>query len=97
MLWPQRTLNLNILLNQFTSSSKCNIGTRQGELSTPMLFSLYINDLYIHIIIKIIKTLFNENACLQEHYKTTTLQNNKVKSMSHVIHCLTLSPFGYHG
>ena len=63
MLWPQRTLNLNILLNQFTSSSKCNIGTRQGELSTPMLFSLYINDLYIHIII-IIKTLFNEDDYL---------------------------------
>ena len=66
MLWPQRTLNLNILLNQLTSSSKCNIGTRQGELSTPMLFSLYINDLYIHIIIKIIKTLFN-----QDDYLTT--------------------------
>ena len=51
------------MLNQFTSSSKCNIGTRQGELSTPMLFSLYINDLYIHILI-IIKTLFNEDDYL---------------------------------
>ena len=64
MLWPQRTLNLNILLNQFTSSSKCNIGTRQGELFTPMLFSLYINYLYSYFIIIIIKTLFNEDAYL---------------------------------
>ena len=31
--------------NTFSNSYCCNIGTRQGDLSSPIIFSLYINDL----------------------------------------------------
>ena len=36
-------------LDKIAGPFRCNIGTRQGDLSSPIIFSLYINDLVSHL------------------------------------------------
>ena len=51
---PYSPLHLNRRENSMSRDKiagpfRCNIGTRQGDLSSPIIFSLYINDLVSHL------------------------------------------------
>ena len=51
---PYSPLHLNrrensMSLDKIAGPFRCNIGTRQGDLSSPIIFSLYINDLVSHL------------------------------------------------